>query len=182
MSGRVARRYAKALFALAREGPALETVAAELEAVRQPFADPAVLAVLASPAMTVARLTALMQELTRHLHLSDLTARFLGVLAANRRVDQLPGICDRFREFYDRALGRVRVSIRSAVPLSAARQAEIVAAFERLTGKTVLATVVTDADLLGGTVVEAEGKTYDGSLRTQFEHLAREISSARTHL
>lgn len=182
MSGKVARRYAKALFALARDARVLDTVAAELVDLRDAFRDPAVVHVLGSPMMTVARLTGLTQQITTQLRLSELTGKFLGVLAANRRLDQLPGVCDRFQELHDQALNRIRVAIRSAVALPSARVSEIVATFERLSGKTVLANVDTDPALLGGVLVEAEGKVYDGSVRTQLDHLAREITGARTHL
>jgi F-type H+-transporting ATPase subunit delta len=182
MSGRVARRYAKALFALAREAGALDAVAAELAALRIAFSDPNTAELLADPMMTAARLTALVQGLGSQLRLSNLTTNFLGVLAANRRIDQLAGIHDRFEQLHDQVLGRVRATIRSAAPLATAQQNEVVAVFEKLAGKVVLPTVETDPDLLGGLVVETEGKVYDGSLRTQLEHLAREITGARTYL
>jgi F-type H+-transporting ATPase subunit delta len=182
MSGRVARRYAKALFVLAGEARALDAVGLELQQLRAAIADPATLALLASPAMTAPRLADLARQLAQRLHLSALTAHFLGVLARNRRLDQVPGIYDRFEAMHDRALGRIRVVIRSATPLDEPRQRELVAAFERLTGKTVLATVTITPALLGGVVVEAEGKVYDGSLRTQLDHMARGITGARTYL
>jgi F-type H+-transporting ATPase subunit delta len=182
MTARVARRYAKALFALARDAGVAETVATELGLLRAALSDPATLALLASPVMTKTRLTQLSKRLATELQLSELTTRFLGVLADNRRIDQLPGILDRFEVLHDRALGRTRVVIRSAAPLDDARQSDLVRAFEQLTGKTVLATVHTDADLLGGVVVEADGKVYDGSVRTQLVRLARDLAGTRAHL
>lgn len=182
MTTRVARRYAKALFSLARDAQALEPVAAELRQLRQAFDDPAIAPVLASPLMTPARLVSLVDQLTQQVALSILTKNFLRVLAENRRLDQLVGVYDHFEALHDRALGRIRVTIRSAAALSPERQREIVAAFEQRTGKTVLATAITDAALLGGVLVEAEGKVYDGSLRTQLEHLANEMAGARTYL
>jgi F-type H+-transporting ATPase subunit delta len=182
MSGKVARRYAKALFGLARDARVLDVVAAELVNLRSAFGDPAIARVLGSPMMTVARLSALTHQITTQLRLSELTGKFLGVLAENRRLDELPGVCDSFEALHDRALNRIRVTIRSAAVLPTERLKELVATFERLTGKTVLATTSTDATLLGGVVVEAEGKVYDGSVRTQLDHLAREITGARTYL
>jgi F-type H+-transporting ATPase subunit delta len=182
MSGKVARRYAKALFALARDARVLDTVAAELADLRTAFGDPAVVHVLGSPMMTAARLMGLTQQITAQLRLSELTGKFIGVLAENRRLDQLPGVCDRFQELHDGALNRIRVAVHSAAVLPPARLSEIVATFERLTGKTVLAHVETDPALLGGVLVEVAGKVYDGSVRTQLDHLAREITGARTYL
>jgi F-type H+-transporting ATPase subunit delta len=182
MSTRVARRYAKALFALAQEGRALDAVAAELAALRGAFDDPALSELLASPSMTAARLQALVKALAERMQLSDLTTRFLGVLAENRRLDQLAAAADHFETLHDRALNRTRITIRSASPLSAQRERELIQRFERITGKTVLATVTIDPALLGGVVVEADGKVFDGSVRTQLDELAHEITSTRTHL
>ncbi len=182
MSGRVARRYAKALFTLARDARALDVVAGELAGLRPAFADPATVAMLASPAMTETRLGDLARNLATQFQLSALTASFLGVLADNRRLDQLAAVSDSYQDLYDRALGRIRVTIRSATPLGAVRQRELVGAFEQRTGKTVLATIIIDPELLGGVIVEVEGKVFDGSVRTQLAHLAREITGARTYL
>lgn len=182
MSGAVARRYAKAVFALARDARVLDAVAAELTDLRSAFQDPAIIHALASPTTTAAQLSALTQQITTQMRLSELTGKFLGVLAQNHRLDQLPGICERFQQLHDRVLNRIRVTIHSSTALPTARLNDIIALFERLTGKTVLATTVTDPALLGGVVVEAEGKVYDGSLRTQLDNLAREITGARTYL
>jgi len=182
MTSRVARRYAKALFSLAQESGVVDAVAAELRELHQGFDDPAIVAVLGSPLTSASRLTALVKQLTEHLALSTLTRHFLGVLADNRRLDQLAGVYEHFEALHDRALGRIRVTIRGAASLTPERQREIVTAFEQRTGKTVLATVVTDPVLLGGVVVEAEGKVYDGSLQTQLEHLAHDMAGARIYL
>lgn len=182
MSARVARRYAKALFALARDARALDAVGAELGELRNGFTDPAVVEVLASPTMTATRLKTVVKNLATQMRLSELVANFLGVLAENHRIDQLPAAVDHFEALHDRALNRIRVSIRSAAPLAVARQRDLIAKFERLSGKTVLATIAVDPRMLGGVMVEAEGKVFDGSLRTQLEHLAHEITSTRTYL
>ena len=182
MSGKVARRYAKALFALAQDARALDIVAAELTELRTAFADPQLVAALRTPTMTAPRLTALAGDLATQLRLSELTAKFLGVLAENRRLDQLAGVCDRFEELHDHALNRIRVTIRSAGVLPTQRLNQIVERFQQLTAKTVLATTESDPALLGGVVVAAEGKVYDGSVRTQLDHLARDITGTRTYL
>lgn len=179
---RVSRRYAKALFALAQDGGTVDTVAGELAQLSAALSDPAILAVLASPTLGAARLTTLAQRLGEQFQLSQLTRHFLGVLAHNRRMDELVGVAAHFQRMQDRALGRIRITIRAATALSAARQAEIVARFEKLSGKTVLATVEVVPALLGGVTVDVEGKVYDGSVRTQLDRLAHEMTGGRTYL
>ncbi len=71
-----------------------------------------------------------------------------------------------------------RIAVRSAGALDSKQEADLVAAFRKLTGKDIIPSVVVDADLLGGVVVEVEGKVYDGSVRTQLDRLAKELSGA----
>ena len=79
-------------------------------------------------------------------------------------------------------LGRVRATITSAAPLTPEDTQAITAALAKQTGRTVLAEERVDATLLGGVVVDIEGKVYDGSLRTQLEALATSIAGGRSLL
>lgn len=172
----VSRRYAKAIFALATDERSLEETTGQLDRVAALVQDPTVGPVLRSPLLAPSRRRELTQMLAKELSLSSLLTRFLGVLSDEQRLGELDAIADHFRHLYDQALGRVRVAIHTARPLEAAQQEEIVAAFARLSGKQVLPTVVVDPELLGGVLVEIEGKVYDGSVRTQLERLAKELA------
>lgn len=173
----VASRYAKALFALAKEGHVLEQTADEIGRIVTVADDPRLRPVLCSPLLSAARRHELAQTLARELHLSDLLTRFLGLLADGQRLAELPAIAQHFQQLLDAELGRVRIAIRSATALDSRQQDELVAAFAGLTGKHVLPNVVVDGDLLGGVTVEVEGKVYDGSVRTQLDRLVKEFSS-----
>jgi F-type H+-transporting ATPase subunit delta len=171
----VARRYAKALFALAKEAGTLEQTAAEIGRVAAVANDPTIGPVLGSPLLSPVRRRELVQMLARELSLSTLLTRFLGLLAEHRRLDQLPAIATSIERLVDDEMGRVRIRIRSAAALSPQEEQTLVAAFSRLTGKHVVPQVATDAELLGGIIVEVEGTVYDGSVRTQFDRLAKTL-------
>jgi F-type H+-transporting ATPase subunit delta len=174
----VSRRYAKALFTLAREDRALEETAGQLDRLAALVRDPTVGPVLRSPLLAPSRRRALTQTLAHELALTDLVKRFLGVLSEQQRLAELPAIADHFQHFYDQTLGRVRIAIRTARPLDTSQQEQIVGAFARLTGKQVLPTVTADPELLGGVLVEIDGKIYDGSVRTQLQRLAKALAGA----
>jgi F-type H+-transporting ATPase subunit delta len=171
----VSRRYAKAIFALATDEQSLEQTSTQLEQVAALVQDPSVGAVLRSPLLAPARRCELVQMLARELALSSLLTRFLGVLSDQQRLGELPAIADYVQRLYDQALGRVRITIRTARPLSAAQEQEISAVFARLTAKQIVPAVVVDPELLGGVLVEIEGKVYDGTVRTQLERLAKQL-------
>ena len=178
MTGAVARRYAKAVFALAKDAGVLQPTADQLARLAAVASDPTVGPVLRSPLLSAARRHDLALTLSRELTLSELLTHFVQLLADHQRLRELPAIADRYQHLLDAELGRVRVTIRSASPLEAKQEADIVAVFARLTGKQVISRTVVDTDLLGGVVVEVYGKVYDGSVRTQLDRVAKELSGA----
>ena len=177
----VARRYAKAVFALAKELQKIESVGAELGAAAHLLGAPALAEVISSPLLSTTRRNAILDAVRQQLSLSPTAANFLSVLGDHLRLAQMDAIVEQYQRLEDRALGRIRLLIRTAAPLADDRQAEIAAVFEGQLGKTVISRVETDPTLLGGIVVEAEGKVYDGSVRTQLERLSREIARSDIH-
>lgn len=178
MIGSVSRRYAKALFGLARERNALEATATELTGLAAIAADPSVRDVLANPMLSPSRRSQIAQLLIKETSPSELTARFIGVLGEHQRLQELPGISREFQRLLDQHLGRIRLTVRAPMALSTEQGGEIVNTFARLTGKSIVPTFEVDPSLLGGVVVEAEGKVYDGSIRTQLERLAKQLTGA----
>jgi F-type H+-transporting ATPase subunit delta len=172
----IARRYAKAMLATAREDDSLDHTGAELQLLAALAGDPAIASALASPRLSPERRRALAQSIAEQLRLQPPTRNFLALLADHRRLDQLGGIADHYQRLVDDELGRVRARVVSAVEMSAEEETAVTAALERVTGKKVIAERSVDPALLGGVVVEVGGKVYDGSLRTQLQRLAGSIA------
>jgi F-type H+-transporting ATPase subunit delta len=175
VTGPIGRRYGRALFDLATEAGSVDEVAgqlAELAAAVESLDAGS----LAPGLLTQAQRDSLAKSLVDRLGGASLVAKFLGVLAANDRLEQLPGVRDHYEKLADTAAGRVRVSIRSASPLSDSERAALKTKFESITGRRVLDTVEVDPNLLGGVTVEAEGRVYDGSVRTQLARLERSMA------
>jgi len=181
MKGSVSRRYAKALFALAKEKGVLEPTADELAKLGSTASNPDLAPVLRSPLLSPSRRSALAKTLIDDLRLSDLLGRFVQLLADRQRLADLPGIADFFLKFLDEEKNRVRLDVRTAMKLTDAQQKELVDGFARLTGKEVIPNVTVDPDLLGGVVAEVRGKVYDGSVRTQLDRLANELAGKAAH-
>jgi F-type H+-transporting ATPase subunit delta len=178
MIGVIARRYAKALFLLAGEESALEQTGVELQQLAEVASDPKLRETLSNPLLSPAARRAIAQTFADRLALRPTTRNFLCLLADHQRLGQIVGIAEHYRRLLDDARGRVRAAIHSAVSLTEEQELKLASAFERVTGKTVLATRQVDAGLLGGVVVEIAGKVYDGSLKTQLQHLAASIAGS----
>jgi F-type H+-transporting ATPase subunit delta len=175
VTGPIGRRYGRALFDLATEARSVDEVAGQLAELAAAV-DALDAGSLAPGLLTQAQRDSLARSLVDRLGGASLVAKFVGVLAANDRLEQLPGVRDHYEKLADTAAGRVRVSIRSASPLSDSERAALKTKFESITGRRVLDTVEVDPDLLGGVTVEAEGRVYDGSVRTQLARLERQMA------
>jgi F-type H+-transporting ATPase subunit delta len=182
MSGSIARRYAKAIIAVAQDENALEQTGEELRLLRALTADPQIAQGLANPLLSVSARRGLARAIAEQLSLRPIMRNFLCLLADQRRLDQLGGIAEQYEKILDARLGRVRATLTSAAPLSLAQADSLIASLAGQTGRTVLAEQRVDPDLLGGVVVNVEGKVYDGSLRTQLEALAASIAGGRSVL
>jgi len=182
MSGSIARRYAKAIVAVAQEQNALEQTGDELRLLRALADDPQIAQGLANPLLSVTARRGLARAIAEQLKLHPMMRNFLCLLADQRRLDQLGAIADQYEKILDAMLGRVRATLTSSAPLSSEQSETVIAALARQTGRTVLAEQRVDPQLLGGVVVDVEGKVYDGSLRTQLEALAASIAGGRSLL
>jgi F-type H+-transporting ATPase subunit delta len=182
IGGSAARRYARAIFALAEEQGVLDQAADELQVLGAVAADPQVAAALANPLLSAAARRNLARTIADNLKLGATMRNFVSLLADHRRLDQLVGITREFTRILDRQRQRARATITSAMPLSDAQRHAVIAAFERKLGRTVLAETQTDPQLLGGIVVDVEGTVYDGSVRTQLHTLANRIAGGRSLL
>jgi F-type H+-transporting ATPase subunit delta len=171
-----ARRYAKALLELARGQGMQETVGIELARVAEVLADPSLAQLLALPNLPLKTRRDLAEQLGTTLALQPLTSNFLRVLAENGRLDIVSHIENAYQHLLERALGRVRAKVRAAAPLSEEELNALVDAFSRLTNMTVLPTIELDPELLGGVMVEIEGRVYDASLKTQLQRLGETLA------
>jgi F-type H+-transporting ATPase subunit delta len=180
---RIARVYADALAGLAaRDGNAAE-VGAELSGfVDQVLGkDPQAGAFFASPAVTrKTRAPVLAAALKGNV--SPLVANFLGVLNQNNRLDLLGAIAAAYRDLLDQRAGRVRVVVRSAVPLSDEQQADLRRTLADSLQKEPVLRLHTDPELLGGMVVQVGDKVYDSSVRSRLEALRTQLTARGTNV
>ncbi|MEA2626141.1 MAG: F-type H+-transporting ATPase subunit delta [Candidatus Binatota bacterium] len=173
MSGPVAKRYARALFSLDDEDGQgeFENTAQELARLAALMHGDPGLRRAVDPTLDAPSRKAVAERLAEALHFSPRLGNFLALLAENNRLRFLDQIAREYRGLADRKLGRVRARIRTAKPLDDDAVRRIVEVFEAKLGKKVLAEVTIEPALLGGVIVESQGRVYDGSTRTQLERL-----------
>jgi len=180
---RIARVYAEALFAVAARDGKPEDTGEELSAfVRDVLGkDSKVAAFFVSPAVT-RRAREPVLEAALKGNASPLVANFLRVLNQNNRLDLIRAIAAAYRDLLDQRAGRVRVSVRSAVPLSAEQQDQLRRTLSESLHKEPVLDLRTDPDLLGGMVVQVGDKVYDTSVRTRLEALRTQLTARGTNV
>jgi F-type H+-transporting ATPase subunit delta len=176
-SSAVAKSYAKAVFALARERNQADEVQAELERAAGLMShDGDAVDVLGRPWISPVIRKRLADELGARMELSRLGRDFLVLLATHRRVDHLAAIAAAYREMLDAARGRVRARVRTAVPLTDADRTALAQRLGRaLGGKSVVIEEVVDTHLLGGFVAEIGSLVVDGSLDGQLARIRERL-------
>jgi F-type H+-transporting ATPase subunit delta len=170
----LAGRYASALFDLASEAGTVTAVESDLETLSQALAESADLrALTTNPEIGRKAQGAAVEGVAGLLGISELTKRFLGVLAENRRLAQLGNVIRAFRAIAAAQRGEVTAEATSAHALTDAQIDQLKTKLTAREGRTVKLTTKVDPNLLGGLVVTIGSKRIDGSIRTRLNSLAQ---------
>lgn len=175
IEGRLSRRYAKAFFELALEEHREDEIGQEIERFVTAYTSSSLPVVLNNPAFPLGSRKNIVVEVSRALQLSPLTVHFLSLLLERDRLSYLPSVASRYRRLSDEKRGRVEARVVALRPLEAAAVEKLRAALGRVSGQEVVPQEESDAGLIGGVVIQLEGKVYDGSVRTQIEKMRERI-------
>ncbi|MGE0384399.1 MAG: F0F1 ATP synthase subunit delta [Gammaproteobacteria bacterium] len=170
----VARPYAEAAFKLADGAGKLAEWSGALAELAMVAADARVQAAIADPSNPAAKSAGLVIGILSG-RLSGESENFVRVLAENRRLGLLGEIREQFERLKDEREATVEAEIATAFPLDDAQLKQIVAEFERKTGRKVKATVKVDNELIGGVKVTIGDKVFDSSARAQLAALANAL-------
>lgn len=166
-------RYALALFDLAREARSIDRVEASLATVRDALVQSDDLRSLTtSPLVARGAAVRAVVGVADQLGLDPTTRSFLGVLAENSRLSQLPQITRAFRTLAARHRGEISAEVTSAHPLADDQVAELKQQLRQRVGRDVSVDLSVDPALLGGLVVRIGSQMIDSSIRTRLNSLA----------
>jgi F-type H+-transporting ATPase subunit delta len=176
-SSAAARRYARALFALADETGAVAQIRAELAQIAALFeSDSALRDALFRPLHPVAERRAVLRSLCERLSLSTIVKNFFAYTIDQRRLVDFDAIRSEFEALADAAAGLVKARVVSATPIDDAQRARLQNALAARTGREVELDVAVDPSLIGGIVASVGNVVFDGSLRTQLQQLRDTLS------
>jgi F-type H+-transporting ATPase subunit delta len=176
IEGSLARRYTRALFQLARDAGQEEAIGRQVDEFFAAYSGSDLQTVLTNPAFDVASRKRVLIQVGNTQQLSVLTIHFLSLLLERDRLGHLPGIVSCYRRLLNEAKGRVEAKVVSAAALDSALAERVRAQLKGMSGKDVVMKQEVDPSLLGGMMVELEGKVYDGSIRTQLDKMKQRIA------
>lgn len=169
----LAGRYATALFELARDGKQLEAVGTSLAALRQALRDSQDFrALTTSPLVSREDALKAVRASAQAMRLDPITSNFLGVLAQNRRLSQLPAVIRFYNLLAAQHRGETTAEVTSAHPLNDDQVAALKAKLTNRIGRDVAVDLTVDPTILGGLVVKIGSQMIDGSIRTKLNTLA----------
>jgi F-type H+-transporting ATPase subunit delta len=170
--GGLATRYAAALFELADAKKALDAVAGDVAALQRMIDESADLRrMMNSPVMGRNEQTQAIAAIAKAAGFAELTQKFAGLVAQNRRLFVLPAMIRAFLKLLADRRGEMTAEVTAARPLTAEQQAAVAEAIKRAVGAKVTIDVKVDPSLLGGLVVRVGSRMIDSSLKTKLQKL-----------
>ncbi len=172
----LAKRYAKALFAIGKEYVTYEAYSDALAAVAALFqTHPEVEDALTNPLYPVDIREKAMAAIVDSMDADKVLGNFLNLLVEKKRAAILPEIAEEFKIMVDEDKNISHGTVVSAVELDTDLQNKIQATLEKITGKKVELTASVDPSIIGGVMAKVGDLVLDGSIRTQLASLKGSI-------
>ena len=166
----IAKEYASALFELAQEDHTeAETLQALSAAEEQLREHPEYRELLASPGIPKKERLQLIGE--AFASLPGRVCSFLKLLCGHGYIRELPHCTEEFAERYRKAQNIAVATVTAAAGLTDEEKERLRRALEKRSGHSVQLECRVDASLLGGVVVEMDGRVLDGSLRHRLHEI-----------
>ena len=172
----LARRYAKALFAVGKEQENYEEYNQALQGLAELYVSkPEVADALTNPLYPMDIREKVMAGMIKSMGVDKVMGNFLNLLIQKKRVVILPEIAEGFQAMVDEEKNISHGNVISAFELSAELQENVQKTLEKLTGKKVKLTTSVDPSIIGGIIAKVGDLVLDGSIKTQLAGLKDSI-------
>lgn len=176
MATSAAKRYARAIFELAREEGEVADWARRLAVVRDTLTRPEARAVLTNPSVAARRREDLAGALVGD-RAGPEGRNLARLLVAAGRLDDLYGIVEEYGRLADEAAGRVRATVTTAVPLGDGDAQRLTSQLSERLGREVRLDRLVDPRIVGGLVLRVGDRVMDASVATRLNQLRRRLAN-----
>ncbi len=171
----VARPYAEAAFALARESADPKTAmpkwAEMLRALSGVAQDAQMQAAISNPKLSANQKAALFTNVCGDT-LNDVGRKFVSTVVESGRAALLPQISSQFEALKNAAENSAVAVIRTAMPLTDTQRAEFAQSLQRKFGKTIQIKETVDESLIAGAIISVGDQVIDGSAKGRLAAMA----------
>ena len=173
--GKIAVRYARALFLSAKEQEILDEVREDMEMILAAVVDmDDVRSLLESPVVDTRKKIEILVTLFEG-RVGDLALDFLRLVTANNREDYLDAICRQYIKLYKEEKGIKIASIETAVPLTREIKEEMLARITSAFKAQIELQEKVREELIGGFVLQVEDKQLDASVKGKLGRIKKEL-------
>lgn len=168
------KNYAQALFELAKEEKREDEIYEEIILIDSVLAENKdYFKIFSSPDIKLNEKNALIDSAFSGA--SDTLIKFMKLLASKGALKVFGSCAKGFSELYFKDKGIVLAKVKSSVNLSESEMKKLTEKLETKTGKKVRLTNVVEPNLLGGAVLEYDGKEFDGSIKARLNSLKKSL-------
>jgi len=171
----IARPYAEAVFARARETEKQDLWSEMLGLLAAVVRSPEMSGLIANPKLSRKQIEELMLDIGGG-RLSDEGQNLVKLLVRNDRLAVVPEITELYETLKRENQGKLQVKVRSAYALDKAHEKELAEALKAKLGREIEISAEKDPSLIGGVLIRAGDLVIDGSVRGQLHKLANELN------
>lgn len=174
-SGSAGRRYAQAIFDLAKQDDKLDQWAADLAGLSYAFSKPDVQNYLENPKTGRESKVSFVSGVLSN-EVSPEALRLAQLLVQRNRQNDLPTINTEFTKMWNRLRGIEIAEVTTAVPVSPEEEAVIRDKLSAMTNKQITVEMKVDPSIIGGVVARVGDTLIDGSVRTRLQNLRKQLA------
>jgi F-type H+-transporting ATPase subunit delta len=174
-SGSAGRRYAQAVFDLAREQNKLEEWAADLTNLANTFGQEEVQNFLDNPKTSRESKAQFVQNVLGG-KVSPAAQNLATLLVSRQREAYAGQVREEFIRLWNRERGVIEADVTTAEPVTPEQRALIEEKMAALTGKQVTIKYHVNPTIMGGLVAQVGDTLIDGSVRSRLENLRKQLA------
>jgi F-type H+-transporting ATPase subunit delta len=174
LKGAIGRRYAEAIFEIARENNTIDRTLEDVQGIASLFSKRTLAYLLNEPKVPAQRKEkAIRQALASRVLPTSLN---LALLVVQRQlVDAMPNIARELAQMVLDYKNQAVAEVTTAAPLDEQQLNRVKQALERNTGKTILMQTKVQPEILGGVIARVGDQVIDGSIRHRLAVLKQQL-------
>ena len=177
LRGAAARRYAQAVFEIAKQDNSFDRWLSDLKVLNGIFGSSNAVSVLEDPRLTSEQRRGIVADKLPKDVVSELAMNFLMLLLDRQRLDLLPRIVELYQEMYNKHKGVVVATVTTAVPLDEPHRKRVADEIIKITGgKEVDLRLNEDPRILGGVIVRVGDQLIDASVASRLAMLGERLT------